>query len=90
MNDEEGEFRKELLFFCGIWFAINDITFLILEKRVHSAAWLGPFGNFLEQSRNGIGKLSVTIHHARQAASQDKCGMQKPFGKYSPISTMRM
>jgi hypothetical protein len=24
MNDEEGEFRKELLFFCGIWFAFND------------------------------------------------------------------
>ena len=74
--------------FSGISLAINKITDLILERRVHSAAWLGPFGIFFEQNRNGSGKLSVTVHHARQAASHDKCGMQRPFGKHSPTGVV--
>jgi hypothetical protein len=55
----------------GIVVAMNDMTFLILEKRVASAAWLAPFGSFFAQNRKGIGKLSVITHQARQAATHE-------------------
>jgi hypothetical protein len=67
-NANEGE---ETISLSGIVVAIKDITFFILENRVASAAWFAPFGNFFAQKRKGIGKLSVTTHHALQAASHE-------------------
>ena len=67
-NAKEGE---EIISLSGILVAINEMTFFILERRVTSAAWLAPFGSFFAQKRNGIGKLSVTIHHALQADSHE-------------------
>jgi len=67
-NAKEGD---AIISLSGIVVAINEMTFFILEKRVTSAPWLAPFGSFFAQKRNGIGKLSVTIHHALQADSHE-------------------